>query len=46
MVERYFGEELMIVLLAYFYPDLLRGTIGRNAVVVRWRPQWGLSDDP
>ncbi|ODM96367.1 Actin-related protein 8 [Orchesella cincta] len=40
-----FGDELQIVPLSYFNPDLLRGSIGRKAVICHG-PQPSVSDDP
>ncbi|CAL8092381.1 unnamed protein product [Orchesella dallaii] len=40
-----FGDELQVVPLSYFNPDLLRGSIGRKAVICHG-PQPSVSDDP
>lgn len=40
-----FGDELYLVPLSYFNPDLLRGSIGRKAVIC-YGPQPSVSDDP
>lgn len=40
-----FGDELLLVPLSYFNPDLLRGSIGRKAVIC-YGPQPSVYDDP